>query len=227
MPTTASLATAPRPEPQQRRSRATRAKLLQAAEALFARAGFEPTTSTAIAARAGVSIGTFYLHFPDKRAAFLAVFERLRQQGLHELGVALAPLPATPDEFRTRLREIVDGVFTRQGRHAGFRRTLLDRLSKDPQVAARHREAHAALRDLLVRTIRAGQRRGVIRPLDAEAVAVVVQIVVEHLASQAIAYKSLPLPAERVRPIIIDMLSRLLLDEPDRPAPARSGRSPR
>jgi AcrR family transcriptional regulator len=56
---------------------ATRAALAGAAEALFARRGFQATTIDAIAARARVTKGAFYHHFTDKRAAFESVLEGL------------------------------------------------------------------------------------------------------------------------------------------------------
>ena len=48
---------------------------LQAAEALFAEVGFEAATMTAIAERAGSSIGALYSYFPDKKAIALALID--------------------------------------------------------------------------------------------------------------------------------------------------------
>lgn len=44
----------------------TRAALLDAGRACFADAGFEGTTLAQVAKRAGVAVGTVYVHFPDK-----------------------------------------------------------------------------------------------------------------------------------------------------------------
>jgi AcrR family transcriptional regulator len=52
--------------PQQRRGRARVAALLEAAAAEFAANGYEAATMTAIAARAGASIGSLYQYFPTK-----------------------------------------------------------------------------------------------------------------------------------------------------------------
>jgi AcrR family transcriptional regulator len=48
---------------------------LEAAEVLIAEAGFEAATMTAIAERAGSSIGALYSYFPDKQAIALALLE--------------------------------------------------------------------------------------------------------------------------------------------------------
>ena len=64
-------ATLPNPAsrvPQRRRGRDRVAGLTAAAAALFVEKGYEATTMTAIAARAGASIGSLYLFFPTKPA---------------------------------------------------------------------------------------------------------------------------------------------------------------
>jgi AcrR family transcriptional regulator len=57
----------PRP-PQRSRGRLRVAALMAAAAALFVEKGYEATTMTEIAGRAGASIGTLYLFFPTKQA---------------------------------------------------------------------------------------------------------------------------------------------------------------
>jgi len=63
-------------EGQQDRSRKTQAKLLDAAEELFAVHGIEGATIAEISKGAGCSIGAFYHHYRDKRAIQFALFER-------------------------------------------------------------------------------------------------------------------------------------------------------
>jgi AcrR family transcriptional regulator len=61
--------------PQQDRSARRVTAFLEAAEALFAELGFEAATMTAIAERAGSSIGALYSYFPDKKAIALALMD--------------------------------------------------------------------------------------------------------------------------------------------------------
>jgi AcrR family transcriptional regulator len=51
------------------------AAFLEAAEVLFAEFGFEATTMTAVAGRAGSSIGALYSYFPDKKAIAVALLD--------------------------------------------------------------------------------------------------------------------------------------------------------
>ena len=63
-------ATVDRRKPKQRRGIQTYEAILESAAHLFARAGYDATTTHQVAARAGVSVGTLYRYFADKRAIF-------------------------------------------------------------------------------------------------------------------------------------------------------------
>ena len=56
------------------------AKLKQAGRRLFVERGYHATRPQDIAREAGLGHGTFYLHFPDKRACFLDFVEDARQE---------------------------------------------------------------------------------------------------------------------------------------------------
>ncbi|MCW2570089.1 MAG: TetR family transcriptional regulator [Frankiales bacterium] len=59
--------------PVQERSAARVQRMLDAAAALLDEIGYEATTTSAIAARAGVSVGSLYQFFPDRRAVLQAL----------------------------------------------------------------------------------------------------------------------------------------------------------
>jgi TetR/AcrR family transcriptional regulator, mexJK operon transcriptional repressor len=59
--------------PQQARSREKRKHILEAAAVLFAERGYAGSTADDIAVRAGVSVGTFYSYFRNKRQVLLAI----------------------------------------------------------------------------------------------------------------------------------------------------------
>ena len=56
------------------------AKLKRAARKLFVERGYHATRPQDIAREAGVGHGTFYLHYPDKRACFLAFVDEARTE---------------------------------------------------------------------------------------------------------------------------------------------------
>ena len=74
---------------------ATRARLVEAAEQLFIRKGFDDTSVDEISETAGYSRGAFYSNFDDKDQVFLAVINRHR-------GGPLKSSIHIPTDLRTR-----------------------------------------------------------------------------------------------------------------------------
>lgn len=68
------------------KGRATRERLLEAAETVFGALGYETTRVADIVAEAGVSHGIFYRHFVDKDAILNAVLTRLNDALRHSSG---------------------------------------------------------------------------------------------------------------------------------------------
>ena len=74
-----------------------RERLVIAAVDLFAEQGYDATTVTQIAERAGVTKSTFFRHFPDKRELLAAGQETwLLAEGIAEAPAALARLQRSP-----------------------------------------------------------------------------------------------------------------------------------
>lgn len=66
----------PRKRPQQRRSRVTIDTIFEATIQVLLANGLDRITTIQIADRAGVSIGSLYQYFPNKRALLAAVVKR-------------------------------------------------------------------------------------------------------------------------------------------------------
>jgi AcrR family transcriptional regulator len=121
----------------------TREKLLDAAEREFNRHGFEGTDTNRIARNAGFAPQTFYRHFDDKLAVFLAIYDRwwkLESDALVQAGGAA--LPSAEDAARIAL------AFHTKWR--GFRRALRHLAIMDPKV----RGARAGARKAQIARIR-------------------------------------------------------------------------
>ncbi len=82
------------------RTERRRQAVLDAAGRVFVRQGYHRTLISDIAAEAGVGQGTFYRHFPDKRAAFEAVFDRFVESLFAEFAGMSANLPHDAREYR-------------------------------------------------------------------------------------------------------------------------------
>ena len=66
----------PRKRPVQARSEATVAALFEASIQVLLAVGYRKLTTTRVAERAGVSIGTLYQYFPNRQALIMSVIER-------------------------------------------------------------------------------------------------------------------------------------------------------
>jgi AcrR family transcriptional regulator len=93
----------PRKQPLQGRSRETFGAILEATARILEAEGLEAANTNAIAARAGVSIGSLYQYFPDKAAIFAELI-RQAESGLGDmLEILLARTAGQALEERLRL----------------------------------------------------------------------------------------------------------------------------
>ncbi|MCX4234881.1 TetR/AcrR family transcriptional regulator [Streptomyces ortus] len=97
-----------------------RERLVMAAVDLFIEQGYDATTVTQIAERAGVTKSTFFRHFPDKRELLVAGQETL--SGLLTEGIAEAPDTATP------LEAVAAGLVRASGAMGPMNRELAPRV---------------------------------------------------------------------------------------------------
>jgi AcrR family transcriptional regulator len=92
-------------EPQQDRSRATRARLLESAMICLADLGWSGATVAVIAEHAGVSRGATQHYFPTREDLFTAALEQMAETRLAEIRREAARLPAGRDG---RTRDVVE-----------------------------------------------------------------------------------------------------------------------
>jgi AcrR family transcriptional regulator len=92
--------------PRQARSRAACEAIVEAAAQILEARGPEALTTSAVAERAGVSIGTLYQYFPDKQSILLAATHR---------ELAVAPLARRADALVRALVAIVERLSASAG----------------------------------------------------------------------------------------------------------------
>src|SRR5580658_5824215 len=88
--------TSVRRRPKQRRARQTVEAVLDAVVRLLKRDGSKAITTNRIAEAAGVSIGSVYQYFPDKRAIFAALHDRHAEAMARLVDGALVTHAASP-----------------------------------------------------------------------------------------------------------------------------------
>ena len=83
-------------------------RLKASARKLFVERGYHATRPQDIAREAGLGHGTFYLHYPDKRACFLAFVEDARQDLNAHLSSARTPDSSLEEMIAATLNAIYD-----------------------------------------------------------------------------------------------------------------------
>src|ERR1700761_2052916 len=114
--------------PKTRDPEVTREALIDAAEAEFNTHGFYGTDTNRIAREAGYVPQTFYRHFEDKTAVFVAVYERWWRAESEGLGQLLQAKP------RADLAKVADEMMAFHVKWRGFRRSLRLLATQDPAV---------------------------------------------------------------------------------------------
>lgn len=139
----------------QDRARRTFEALVEAATEVFGERGFDATQTPDIAARAEVSVGTFYRYFSDKREAFLEVVRR-RLSDAHQSVMA----ELTPERFagggrRHTIESALDILLEHIAWKPGLQRVFLEMSMRDESVAALRRTFDDEARKSLAALIRA------------------------------------------------------------------------
>jgi AcrR family transcriptional regulator len=97
------------------------AKLKLAARKLFVERGYHATRPQDVAREAGLGHGTFYLHFPDKRACFLSFVDEAREE--LDVYVRLRRVPgATLEE---RIGAAIAAIYDYSESHPGVLRAAM------------------------------------------------------------------------------------------------------
>jgi AcrR family transcriptional regulator len=109
----------------QARSRATRERLLEAAETVFAAKGYDGAKISDIAEEAGVSVGAVYFRFRDKDALFFAIAEAFIEQARTGLDALFSGQAKMDSE--TVIRTFVTATAANFRRHKGMFRAIVER----------------------------------------------------------------------------------------------------
>ncbi|WP_024875612.1 TetR/AcrR family transcriptional regulator [Saccharomonospora piscinae] len=159
----------PRP-PDPARAAARREAVTAAAARLFAERGYENTSVTDLARAAGLSSGSVFYHFPDKRAVFRSLFERDLPQCRE-----LVERSLDTDDPLESILGMVDalGAEALDPTARGIMVELLRQVDRDPELARIVSEnasvLHRGFATLLRRAIESGTVDGGLDPDEAAA----------------------------------------------------------
>lgn len=122
--------------PLTKRGEATRRRLLEAAEAVFAELGYHEASIVKITERAGVALGTFYLYFDSKQTIFEALVVDLNSRVRHSMTEAMQGATDRIDAERRGF----EGFFRFTAEHPALYRVVREAEFVSPRTMRLHYE---------------------------------------------------------------------------------------
>ena len=160
------------------KGRATRQTILAAAEEVFGELSYDSASIAEITRRAGVAQGTFYVYFPDKRAAFVELVHQLNHDLRKALAIAIADVGDRLSAEGIGLRTFFDYV----SQHRSLYRIVRESQFVAPEAYEWH---YNTLAEGYVRGIAAAQDSGEITSaLSADTVAWILMGIAEMLGGR-------------------------------------------
>jgi len=181
-----------------------RRSLKEAALELFVERGYAATRIRDITERAGVSVGSFYLHFRDKKELFMEAVDEL----VEELSNAVREAAAGEDrkDLVAGAGKVVSHYLVNYGRYSGLLNQLRGMMTeRDPEVREKYAQLHSRLAEPLARALERAMEGGIIRKTDPVLLAKALMGMVEFIAFY-LAMEGNQSPGE-----VVDFLFDLLL----------------
>lgn len=151
--------------PLTKRGEATRHKLLEAAEVVFAEQGYHEASIVKITERAGIGLGTFYLYFDSKQSIFEALVVDLNRRVRHAMAEEIAGAATRLDAERAGFA----GFFRFTAEHPALYRVVREAEFVSPDMLRLH---YTRIVEGYEQGLRAAQTSGdVDRALDPEVTA--------------------------------------------------------
>lgn len=121
-------------KPLTKRGAATRAKIVIAAEEIFAKYGYHEASIVKITESAGIGLGTFYLYFDSKKSVFEALVEDLNRRVRHSMTEAMAGTTNRIDAERAGF----EGFFAFTAEHPALYRVVREAEFVSPESMRMH-----------------------------------------------------------------------------------------
>jgi AcrR family transcriptional regulator len=138
-----------------------REQLMEVATKLFARNGYEATTTAAIALAAGVTEPILYRHFKSKQELFVAIVKAVSDRTMKHWQDLIAGVSDPAEQIRriaaempSHMEKLADAYHVLHGALA---------TSRDKKVLAVMREHYAQIERFFAKVIQEGQKTGVFR----------------------------------------------------------------
>ena len=146
---------------------ATRAKILRAAENVFAEKGYYESLVDEIAEGSRTSKGAIYFHFPSKEQLFASLMERLAKSLLQEVEDSIAQQTGAMAKVQVALEAVMKNLLKRRR----LAQILLVQSLFNPAFVRKRLEVFDQFAQLIQRYLEEAIKEGSITPVDSGVVA--------------------------------------------------------
>jgi AcrR family transcriptional regulator len=133
-----------RRQPRQNRSRQRVEQILDTAAQMFSDIGYTNTTTNALAARMGMSIGSLYQFFPNKSAILAALGERYTAEREALYDELFDPALTESLTLREIIRRLIHALAKFEREHIAYQELFLSTVNRPHYVAEMHTEQRIA-----------------------------------------------------------------------------------
>lgn len=169
----------------QQRSEETRARILEAANALFSKNGYDATSVAEICQAAEVSKGAFYHHFPSKHDVFLASMENWLNQLTVGFGITAQEIDDIPQAI-LQMADIAGGAFQAADVRLSIFLEFWVQAYRDPVIWQAAIAPYRRFETYFANLIQRGIQEGSLRPVDPDGSARVLVSLAIGLLMQAL-----------------------------------------
>lgn len=196
--------------PQQIRSIRTKESILNAAMELFSSKGFHNTNTKEIAARAGVSTGSFYSYFADKREIFVEALKLYHQQFQDQLTRSLDRLDFHTMAKQDAILHIIDSLIRAHDVFTEFHGELETMAREDEEVKLLTDKQFE--RALVMTEHYLSMWKDELRVKDIQAAAYLVFEVLNRLVD-GIVFEAVPIKKEQIKHELVQMITLYLFKD--------------
>ncbi len=193
--------------PQQKRGIETRNRIVEAARVLFSRDGYHGTNAKEITAEAGVSVGSFYAYFKDKKELFMELTHGHMKQEILAMLDQMRDLPSEKIGKKETVRHMVQVIADTHDQSPDLYRETEALKFTDPDILEFHEEINAHFNKRFINFLETFEDR--LRIADVEAAAKVISCAVQESIHSVRMFDS-SISEERLINALADMIHRYL-----------------
>jgi len=193
--------------PQQKRGIETRNRIIEAARFLFSRDGYHGTNAKEITAEAGVSVGSFYAYFKDKKELFMELSHGHMKKEILAMLDRIKELPSERIGKKETVKHMIQVIADTHDLSPELYRETEAMKYTDPDILAFHEEINAHFHERFINFLEMFEER--LRITDMEAAAKVITCSVQETVHSVRLFDS-NIGEARMIDALADMIHRYL-----------------